>query len=402
MGSCTNLIDLYERLGVLANIEWHKRIWWANPPHEPDLMSPGVLPAPAHFSWSFLRMKFLTGADKRGIARAMWKLVRMGREGRAQWRGRSFGEFLDAHTQTRAARACFWDPIVTSACNVSCDHVDAFYAMYVFQQGFLQDSWSPVMGLSSVPLISLYDSAEGILGARGGKLRTGVSALGIGFDGRRVTGVVTDEGLIEASAVISALPPDRLAKLCSQSLRSADGRLSQLEAFEYSPILGVHLFFDQPVMQLPHLVLPGRATHWLFAKGLDKDGRFHLHAVISAATEWMELSEEEIVQRVMHDMHWALPESRGIKPVAARTVKEKRATFACSPGVDRLRPSAMRDGVRGGVDNLFLAGDWCATGWPATMEGAVRSGYAAANALVGSGELVPDVPPSWLARALGL
>lgn len=406
MGSCTNLLDFYERLGVLPSVQWHPRIWWANPPCEPDVMMPGRLPAPGHFSFSFLRMKFLTMSDKRSIARAMWRLIRLGREGRALWRGRSFGEFLTHTKQTQNARELFWEPIITSACNVSCDNTDAFYAMYVFQQGFLQDAWSPVMGLSSVPLVELYDPAEEILTTGASELRMGVSALALAFDGRRVTGVVTDEGMIECSSVVVAVPPDRLARLCSQTLRAADHRLQRLEEIRFSPILGVHLFFDHPIMATPHLVLPGRATQWLFDKGKDSQGRSHIHAVISAADEWMELDEAEIVRKVMQDVQWALAKSRGLDPVSFRAVKEKRATFACTPGIDDLRPRAARDGLRGGIENLFLAGDWCDTGWPATMEGAVRSGYLAAHALGASRGasrgLIADVPPSWLAHLLGL
>ncbi|MSR69521.1 MAG: FAD-dependent oxidoreductase [Phycisphaerales bacterium] len=402
MGSCTNLIDLYERLGVLANIEWHRQIWWANPPHEHDVMRPGRLPAPAHFTISFLRLRFLERDDKRSIARAMWQLIRIGREGRQAWRGKSFAAFLDHTQQTKRARELFWEPIVTSACNVPCARTDAFHAMYVFQGGFLQDSWSPVMGLSAVPLWSLYDSAHRILKDAGGSLRTGVSAIALAFDGRRITGVVTNEGIVEASAVVAAVPPDRLAKLCSQVVRSADQRLARLEEFEFSPILGAHLFFAQPVLTTPHLVLPGRATHWLFDKGRDAQGRFHVHAVVSAADDWMALDESEITARLMRDIHWALPHTAGLQPEAVRTVKEKRATFACLPGSDALRPAACADGVRGGINNLFLAGDWCATDWPATMEGAVRSGYLAAQGVIAGRGLIADVPVAPLARLLGL
>jgi uncharacterized protein with NAD-binding domain and iron-sulfur cluster len=91
----------------------------------------------------------------------------------------------------------------------------------------------------------------------------------------------------------------------------------------------------------------------------------------------------------------------GLEPVEVRSVKEKRATFAAEPGFASLRPGA-RAGALGGVDNLFLAGDWCDTGWPATMEGAVRSGYAAAAAICGHGGVEPDLPVAPLARLVGL
>lgn len=402
MGCCTNLLDLYERLGVLDAIRWHPTIHWANPPHEPDAMVPGWCPAPAHFMGSFLRMRFLSRKSKRAVARAMWQMIRLGRDGRGRWSGRPFVEFLAASAQTPEATEKFWDPIVTSACNLPCASVDASSAMLVFQQGFLQDSWSPVMGLPSVPLISLYDPAVKIIETAGGSVRLGESALALSYDGSRIAAVVTDEGSIECSVAICALPPDRLLKICSETLRRADSRLARLDEFTFSPILGVHLFFDQKVMRTPHLVLPGRRTHWLFDKGIDSWGRHHVHAVISAADAWMDLDEGDIVARVMTDLVWAIPQASGIEPLAYRTVKERRATIACTPGIDAIRPGAARDGIRGGIDNLFLAGDWCASGWPATMEGAVRSGSMAASAVLGSGGLVGDVPASWLARMLGL
>jgi zeta-carotene desaturase len=415
MGCCTALLELYAMLSVSDAIEWHPTVWWANPPHDPDVMRPGWLPAPAHYTGSFLRMRMLGLADKRAVARAMLALLRMGRRGRQSWAGRPFSEFLASTAQTQVACERFWEPVIVSACNGACSDTDASYAMKVFQDGFLQDAWSPVMGLSRVPLARLYDPALEIVEAAGGRVRMGVSVQALAFDGTRISGVVTDEGAVDASAVISALPPDRLERLCSETLRAADARLRALGEIRHSPILGVHMFFDQPVMGTPHLVLPGRPTQWLFSKGRDEMGRHHVHAVISAAQDWMSLDETQIGARVMRDIHWGIPSSAGIEPVAVRAVKEKRATFACTPGIDALRPRAAADPIRGGVRNLLLAGDWCATGWPATMEGAARSGFIAARAALGCAPGVPvpegaaaaipsitEVPTAPLARALGL
>lgn len=403
MGCCTALLELYAMLGVADEIEWHPRVWWANPPHEPDAMEPGWLPAPGHYTGSFVGMRMLGIADKRGVARAMWRLLRMGRRGRSAWAGRPFSEFLRETAQTPAATERFWEPVIVSACNGACADVDASYAMKVFQDGFLQDAWSPVMGLSRVPLARLYDPAERIIAEAGGHVRMGVSVQALAFDGMRISGVVTDEGAVDAGAVVASVPPDRLARLCSDTLKAADVRLSRLGEVQFSPILGVHLHFAQPVMRTPHLVLPGRDTQWLFCKGRDAHGHHQVHAVISAAHSWMDLDEPQIQARVMRDIHWGLPHSAGIEPLGIRAVKEKRATFACVPGIDAIRPRTELDGVRGGVRNLLLAGDWCDTGWPATMEGAARSGFAAARAIVGdAAPRVADVPTAPLARLLGL
>ena len=127
--------------------------------------------------------------------------------------------------------------------------------------------------------------------------------------------------------------------------------------------------------------------------------------VVSGADGWMDLDEAEIERRVVEDLHAVLPRAVGLRPVETRAIKEKRATFAAVPGFENLRPPAGPGTVGlkgGGIRNLFLAGDWCDTGWPATMEGAVRSGYLAAEACSGEGGLVGDVPPGLLAAVLGL
>jgi len=408
-GACTNLLDLYARLDVLERIDWHRTFWWARPPGRPDRLRLGLLPAPLHMTGSFLRLRMLGFGDKIGIARAFWRLLRIGQAGRLLWRERTFLEFLREQRQSARAIERFWEPVIVSACNLSVDRVGAAPAMQVFQQGFLAHRFAPAMGISAVPLVELYDPAVAAIEAVGGAVQMGVSTRAIAFDGQRITGVVTEDGFVQAAAVISTVPPDRLDKLISAPLRSADRRLQRLHEFAFSPILGVHLRFAQPILDLPHLVLPGRATQWLFNKGVDDDGRQHLHAVISAADAWMELNEEAIVERVLEDIHFALPRSIGLRPVAVRSVKEKRATFAVVPGIDEIRPSAAAgtvgggfSGGGGGVRNLFLAGDWCDTGWPATMEGAVRSGYQAAAAISGEGGVVADLPTASLARWLGL
>jgi zeta-carotene desaturase len=293
--------------------------------------------------------------------------------------------------------------VVVSACNLDVDEASAASAMQVFQEGFLASPDAPVMGLSAVPLVRLYDPAEQAIAAAGGTLRLGVSARALAFDGRRMTGVVTDEGMVDADVTVSAVPADRLEKLAGDALVRADRRLARLGEVGSSPIVGVHLRFPARVMDVPHLVLPGRGTQWLFDKGVGEDGSQHVHAVISGARAWMDLDEVAIAERVLDDVRWALPAARGVEPVSVRSVKEKRATFAVTPGFEAIRPRAMADGTErdGGVRNLYLAGDWTRTGWPATMEGAVRSGYLAAGAILGRRLLVPDLAPGRLARLLG-
>ncbi|MEC9373471.1 MAG: FAD-dependent oxidoreductase, partial [Planctomycetota bacterium] len=303
---------------------------------------------------------------------------------------RVFIEWLREHGQSEGSIERFWRPVVVSACNLDVERVSAASALHVFQDGFLRNRDAAVMGVSRVPLLELYDAAEEAIARVGGELRLGTSVESL--DERSVT-LSTGETL-RGSRVICALPFERAAKAIDASVRRRDRRIAALDRLEHSPILGVHLMFDRPVLHVPHAVLVERPTQWVFRK--DEHGR-KVHAVVSAADEWMGLSEREIVDRIVEDMEACLPRARGAEIEHARAVKEKRATFAPTPEAEVIRP-----GVEGG-SGLLLAGDYVQAGWPATMEGAARSGYLAAAAALGrdaAWALRPELPASLMCRAL--
>lgn len=402
LGCCTNLIDLYERLRVSDRIEWHRTMWWTDG-NGVRRLAPGWLPAPLQFMGALRRCGLFDRTERRAIHRGMRRIAMVGDVGAIAWSGRTFADFLRAADQPESVVRRFWDTVIVSACNLDCERVAAEHALKVFRDAFLGDTFASAIGISDVPLVDLYEPAAGHIAEAGGEVLLGRSARSLTFDGERITGVVTDEGMIEASAVIAALPPDRLSRLASDALQDADARFAEFEAIPNSPILGVHLVFERSVMEQPHLTCVDMGVQWLFNKGVDELGGHHVHAVISAADDWMDLDEATIVERVCRDLERVLPAARGLAPLDARAIREKRATFAATPEVERMRPPTVARfaGVGGrGVTNLFLAGDWTDTGWPATMEGAVRSGYAAAGAIVGERCVVEDLPAPMLTRVL--
>jgi len=387
MGCCTELLELYTRLGVVDSIDWHESTTWLRPDGGRDIMRPGWLPPPLHMAGSLRRMRLLNLAEKGQITRAMWTLRRLGERGRAAFRGRTFGSLLDEWKQGTRVRERFWDPIIVGACNLAIDEVAAPHGMQVFQDGFLAGRWQATMGVPSVPLDRLYEPAIGLIERAGGEVRLGCAAASIALEGRRAIGVETNQQFVRGRFVLATLPWERLDAIVTDAQRDLDGRLRGLPGLGHSPILGVHLMFDRGVMSEPHLVLPGRGVHWIFNKGVAEDGSQHLHAVISAADAWMDLKEPEIRRRVMHDVCAAYPAASEAQILQCRPVKERTATFRATPEAESLRPRAAPSpiGPHGGdIEGLYLAGDWCATGWPATMEGAVRSGDNAAVAIVGS------------------
>lgn len=389
LGCCTNYLDLLARLGAAEKIRWHDEQYWVEGGRV-SVIRPGPLPAPAHFGVSMLCAPLLSLRESSSIGRCCVAILRTDR---AAWRSRTFGEFLREHGQGDRVVRRFWEPVVVSACNLAVERVAASVALHVFQEGFLANRAAARIGVPSVPLVELYERAESIIAAAGGRVELGAGVETI--DARGAT--TTDGRRIEAGAVVCAVPVERVNRLVSGADRARDPRFAPLERFTHSPILGVHMEFDRNVLgDMPHCVLVERPTQWLFRK--NEEGTY-VHAVVSAADGWVALDEEEIGRRVLADVHACLPASRSASLVRVRAVKEKLATFAPTPESETIRPGAA------GPSGIVLAGDYTDTGWPATMEGATRSGYAAAAAVLGretSAFIVPSRPVARLSAVLGL
>lgn len=396
LGCCTNFPDLLERLGSREHIDWQRTVHWYEPGGRVSAMTPSrLLPAPGHLSMSFLSAHFLTFGEKAAIARAM--LAILGAD-RAALDDEPFEQWLARAHQPAGAIAKFWEPVIVSACNLMPAQCSAIAAIHVFQEGFLAHRDAAVMGVPRVPLRDLYTGAVERIEQTGGcvRLRTGV---------RRVARdhIETARGdTLHAHRVILAAPFERVNTLVDQRERDADPRLAPLASLTHSPILGVHLVFDRPVLPTPNAVLVTRDTQWLFRKAIPgvPDGAA-VHAVISAADDWLEQDEATVTQRVLDDIHACLPDSGAASLRSARPVMEKRATWAPVPGVERHRPTTTHPADDRGI---ILAGSYVRTGWPCTMEGATRSGEMAAAAALGKpmhAFIQPPLMPAMLSRILG-
>ncbi len=400
MGCCTNLIDLYRRLGVAQQIRWYRRLYFADGQGVIDQLEADDLPAPLHMTRSLLAFKSLAWSEKAAITRGMLAILRLGPDGRGDLFDTTFSHWLAQHGQPSSVVRKFWSVIVTSALNELPERASAAHAIQVFRDGFLASEHAYVMGLSAVPLVRLYDAARDAVTRAGGKVMLSTSADRFVFDGQRITALRLANGSeLAADAFVSTVPFDRLDKLCSSSMRDADPRLTVLKRLTVSPIIGIHMWFEnvagRPLMTLPHLILTDSPLHWIFNKGHDEAvGGQHLHGVISAAHDLVDAPADQIIGVVTAEVRKALARRGGASArlLHARVIKEKRATFSVMPGIEKLRPQA-----RGSIGNLYLAGDWCRTGWPATMEGAVRSGYEAASTAMRDMNLssqgpIPDLP----------
>ncbi|MBI1896756.1 MAG: FAD-dependent oxidoreductase [Acidobacteria bacterium] len=351
---CRNLLDFYQRLGVSQRIRFHREYYFVEPGGRISALRGGRLPAPLHLAGSFARLRFLSVSDKIAVARAMAALARE-RHRRSDLDRITMLEWLQEKRQTPGAIERFWRQVLVSAINEDLNRMAAVHGFQVFALGFLAGGDAYEMGVPAVHLGDLYGTAAW---ARWPNVRlhprTTVERVepGCAHAGRTVA---------RAGAVILAVPFERVRAL-------ADLEVPEME---HAPITGVHLWFDRPVMELPHATLLDRTMQWAFNKG---EGRY-IQLVVSASRALAPMPRNEIIALAAAELGEFFPAARSARLLKAHVVKEVRATFSARTGLERERPAAKTH-----LPGVFLAGDWTRTGWPATMEGAVRSGYLAAEA----------------------
>jgi squalene-associated FAD-dependent desaturase len=360
---CVNLLAFYQRLQVADRIQFHREFYFIEPGGRISVLQSGWLPAPMHFSESFVRLRFLSLADKISVAQGLLAL-RSEHRTRTDLDRITMADWLREKRQTPAAVERFWRQVLVSAINEELDRMAALHGFQVFWLGFLARSDSYQMGIPSVPLGDLYTSeAWQRFPNVSIRMRTPVSEIAI--DQGRACGVRTAHGTHPCDAVISAVPFERIEPL-------TPGIQWDTAGFEHSPITGIHLWFDRPVTDLPHATLLDRTIQWMF----NKSGGRHVQLVVSASRSLLKTPRGEVIDLALRELAEFFPRVREAKLESAHVVKEVRATFSAAPGLETRRPE-----TRTAVPGLFLAGDWTRSGWPATMEGAVRSGHIAAEAV---------------------
>jgi zeta-carotene desaturase len=306
-----------------------------------------------------------------------------------------------------------------SALDEELDRTDARFGVDVFWKAFLSNRTGYRMGVPTVPLAELYEGCRQAIERKGGEVALRAPVRGIMIDNSAINSVRLDDGESEsADAYIFALPHATLSELLPHAIRESDPVFRNISRIKDAPITGVHFWFDRQVMDEPFVTLLDTRTQWIFNKTMlynDASGNGesshsqppsaagaeqYLQMVISASYDLIPKSRQEIIDLVLQEVRQALPKSREAQLLKATVIKETTATFSPEPGVNQWRPQQ-----KSAIEKMFLAGDWTATNWPATMEGAVRSGYLAAEAVLrAAGEpqkflrpdLLPDGLVSWL------
>lgn len=421
LGCCTNLLDLYRRIGVEDQIRWYDRLTFIEPGGRRSEIALSGLPAPLHTAPSFLKSSALSIKDKLSITRAMLALMpRLPEDD-----GTDFLTWLKRHGQTQRSIDRFWSVVLVSALNEDLDKTSVRNAALVFRDAFLKSAEAGKTGVPAVPLTELYSKAGDYIIERRGRIEfrsTVQSVQGSIFrkygseqkpDFDPAVKLCIGGSEISPDFALVAVPFDVLRRILPDS-STAQPLLQQLSQFETSPITGVHLWFDREITGLDHAVLLDRTIQWMFHKSRIQNRRIgvphpspngegasngsYIELVISASKSLVEKSRGEIIDMAVRELGDFFPEVKRATLLKSTVIKEVHATFSPKPGSDAYRP-----GPETPWPHIFLAGDWTATGWPATMEGAVRSGYLAAEALcraagVHSRFVVPDLPPSGLMR----
>jgi squalene-associated FAD-dependent desaturase len=373
MGCCTNFAHFCKTVGIDHLIAPQPCLWFVTPDGRVSPFFADPLPAPLHLARTFLFAHYLSFFEKAAIA---WGLLCLAREPAGA--DGPFLPWLRHHGQPPRAIERFWNVVLVSALNEEPDRIGLRYARKVFVDGFLRHRRGFEVQLPTVPLGRLYgDEMLAWLDRHGIDLRLGQGVRRLCLDGDRVSGVEMRSGEhLSADWFISAVPFDRLLDMLPVALQELP-YFANLRRLETSPITSAHLWYDRPITALPHAVLVSCVGQWLFARGETAPGVHYFQVVVSASRAFRGLGHDEVQDRIVAELARVFPAARSAQLLRSRVVTEHAATFSAVPGVDDLRPAQASP-----VANLFVAGDWTATGWPATMEGAARSGYLAAEALV--------------------
>ena len=424
MGCCTNFDHFCSTLGLGKLFRMERELFFIGPDGKTNRFSAGMLPAPLHLFPALRRLSYLD-ADRRSLARGLKALARLDD---ATADDETFDHWLARHNQTPTAIERFWHVVLVSALSESLDRINVSHARKVFVDAFLANRNGWQVRIPTVPLDELYGrDMTDWLTSRGASIRlqSGVRRILI-EDGRATRVELRDREQLAADQFVVAVPHDRVLPLLPDAL-ARDPQLDRIEHIQTAPISSVHLWFDRPFTDLPHAVFVSRLSQWMFNRtalqssnrntavtngregkapaeplgdsGAGKSTHYY-QIVISNSRELEGRTTQHIVAEVLSELAAVWPLVSDATLIHSRVVTEHKAVFSVRPGIEALRPDQQTS-----IANLQLAGDWTNTGWPGTMESAVRSGYLAAeNVLANLGRperlLQPDLPVARLSKLL--
>ncbi len=414
MGCCTNFQHFCRTVGLSDLFRRELELFFIGPGNSTatwhcDRLTASRLPAPFHLFPAFSKISYLKRQDKFQLAKGLKALAAINPNLTSE---KTIERWLWDNGQTATAIERFWNLVLVSALGETPNRISVPQAQKVFVDAFLANRSGWEVSIPVVPLDDLYGlRLTEWLAQRGVtiRLRSGVQRLLVD-QGTVVAVELRDGQRLSANHFVVAVPHHLVLSLLPVSMRTHP-QLAGVNRLQSAPIASVHLWFDRPITTLPHAVFVNRLSQWMFNRsvlqsvrdsrgGQDShdDKMYYYQIVISAARNLAGLSQRAVAAEVTRELTEVWPETANSQLLHSRLIVEHQAVFSPLPGVDKLRPIQQSP-----ISNLQFAGDWTATGWPATMEGAVRSGYLAAeNILRNLGRtaqiLQPDLPTSLLSK----
>ena len=399
MGCCTNLLDLLRRSDLLRYWRRFEELSFHHPDHPPSRFRPAKwLPAPLHMAPTLPAIRYLSWRQRAAVTRAVAKLWFTPED---RLRDVTAGGWLRRHGQDAETVERFWAVILVSALGESVDAVSMASARKVVIDGFAAhrdaaDVWVPGLPLSEMFGRRLVDAVRKL----GVEVRTGTAVSAVGRDGDGTWRVAAGEEAVLGDRVVLATAWHRWGGLVDADTRRDLPWLENVDAVEGSPITGLHLWLDRPLLDRPHAVLVGTVAQWAFADPIEEpaDGpprahdpaggsEFYVQVVISASHRERRWDRERLADVVVAELNAEFAAGREpARLVRHRVVTDPRSVYSVTPKVESMRPEVEDPATPG----LLFASDFARTGWPSTMEGAVIAGRQAAAAAMGSEQLTAN------------
>ncbi|MEN6458877.1 MAG: hydroxysqualene dehydroxylase HpnE [Thermoguttaceae bacterium] len=408
MGCCTEFFDFCRRTDIVDCFAPAGPLHCIGPDgRQCDVAGCRWLPSPLHLLPAFLRLKYLSLGERWSIVRALHCLANRGgpQSHSLSEEEETIGAWLRRRGQSRQAVQGFWSVVLDSALGETVDHASLAAARHVFRQGFVASRRASEVWLPNRPLRRIFhDRLVAWLTTHAVQVHLGAAVQSVQGDVASGQTLVLHDGTRRSfERLVVAVPWHRAGRL----LPSDSAAVANASRLQPAAITAVHLWFDRPTIPVSHAVLVGRLSQWVFAdrgtrefchvpegerrpgcphsdhlpKALGEAGHQHCQVVISASHRLAPRKHDAWLTDVCDELKSIWPTARSARLVHGRVIAQPKALFSMRPGVDRFRPSQQ-----GAMANLALAGDWTATGWPATMEGAIRSGRLAVASLVGPRE----------------
>jgi len=388
LGCCTELLRFFDRLGLRRHWRRQREIHFAASGGRAwRLRAFPLLPPPLHLLPSFLRLAFLSRADRFAILRAMVRLPRTSEDG-------TIGAWLARHGQSPAAVRMFWEPLLLSALSDSLDQASLAVARKVVVEGLMRSRHGYELHLPRLSLRQLWDGeVAGRLQAAGVVISRGMAADALTPTSSGWLLRLSDGTTERCDAVVCAVPYHECARLFERSGPPLDSEPAARLTFSPQPgeIIGVHLWLDRPGFFLPNAALLNTLSQWVFRpageetastkRGAERTAvcgqEWYCQVVISAAHAMSLPASTDLPGMTLRELKAVFPSLQDACLLRSRVVREKAAVSCPRPDWEAQRPPQKTR-----LPRLVLAGDWTATGWPGTMEGAVRSGFSAAEAIL--------------------